>query len=117
MSAGAILNTFGRGTVLASEYCLPTIKLSRLLSWKAFRALYDGGHYSLRGDIIHGGTVFTPTTVLGRVCVCVSVCLKSHISLLERLLILKILSRTQRSKEVKIFVGFSLKPLRSRVMA
>ena len=50
-------------------------------------------------------------------CVCVSVCLLSHISLLERLFVLKILSRTQRATEAKKFVGFSLKPLRSRVMA
>ena len=49
------------------------------------------------------------------VCVCVSVC--CHISPLERLFVLKILSRTQRATEVKTFVGFSLKPLRSRVMA
>ena len=53
-SLGAILNTSaGEGTVFASEYCPPTKKLSRLISWKAFRAFYDGGHYSLRGDIIH----------------------------------------------------------------
>ena len=44
---------FWEGTVFASEYCPPIIKLSRLISWKAFRAFYDGGHYSLRGDIIH----------------------------------------------------------------
>ena len=43
--------------------------------------------------------------------VCVSVCLLSHISPLERLFVLKILSRTQRATEVKIFVGFSLKQL------
>ena len=49
--------------------------------------------------------------------VCVSVCLLSQISSLERLFVLKILSRTQRATEVKIFVGFSLKTLRSRVMA
>ena len=30
-----------------------------MISSKSFR---DGRHYSLRGDIIHGGTVFTPTT-------------------------------------------------------
>ena len=46
------------------------------------------------------------------VCVCVGVCLLSHISPLERLFILKILSRTQRATEVKKIVGFSLKPLR-----
>ena len=47
-----------------------------------------------------------------RVCVCV--CLLSHISLLERLFVLKTLSRTQRATKVKKFVGFSLKPLRCR---
>ena len=42
--------------------------------------------------------------VLGRVYV--SVCLLSHMSLLERLMfVLKILSRTQQAMEVKIFVG------------
>ena len=46
-----------------------------------------------------------------------SVCLLSQISPLERLFVLKILSRTQRATEVKKFVGFSLKPLRSKVMA
>ena len=40
------------------------------------------------------------------VCVCECVCLLSHISPLEHLLVLKILSCTQRAKEVKIFVGF-----------
>ena len=55
------VNTSGRETVFASEYCPPTIKLPRLISWNALRAFYDGGHYSLRGDIIHRGTVFTPT--------------------------------------------------------
>ena len=42
------------------------------------------------------------------------VCLLSHISPLERLFVLKTLSRTQRATKVKIFVGFSLKPLRCR---
>ena len=57
-------------------------------------------------------------TVVGLcVCVCLCVCLLSHISPLEHLFVLKILSRTQRATEVKKFVGFSLKPLRSRVMA
>ena len=40
-----------------------------------------------------------------------SVCLLSHISPLELVFILKILSRTQWATEVKIFVGFSLKLL------
>ena len=52
------------------------------------------------------------TVVVLSVCVCVSVCLLSHISPLERLFVLKILSRTQRATEVKKYVGFSLKPLR-----
>ena len=56
--------------------------------------------------------------MLRRVTVFVlSVCLLSHISPLERLFILKMLSRTQWATEVEKFVGFSLKPLRSRVMA
>ena len=46
--------------------------------------------------------------------VCVSVCLLSHISPMERLFVLKTLSRTQRATKVKTFVGFSLKPLRCR---
>ena len=33
---------------------------------------------------------------------------------MERLFVLKTLSRTQRATKVKIFVGFSLKPLRCR---
>ena len=42
------------------------------------------------------------------------VCLLSHISPMERLFVLKTLSRTQRATKVKKFVGFSLKPLRCR---
>ena len=38
----------------------------------------------------------------------------SHISPLERLFVLKILSRTEQVTEVQKFVGFSLKPLRCR---
>ena len=49
-------------------------------------------------------------------CVCVSVCLLSHISPTERLFVLKTLSRTQQVTKVKKFVGICLKPLRSRVM-
>ena len=48
------------------------------------------------------------------VVVCLSVCLLSHISPMERLFVLKTLSRTQRATKVKKFVGFSLKPLRCR---
>ena len=47
-----------------------------------------------------------------RVTVCV--CLLSHISPIERLFVLKTLSRTQRATKVKKFVGFSLKPHRCR---
>ena len=49
-------------------------------------------------------------------CVCVSVCLLSHISPTERLFVLKTLSRTQRATKVKKFVGICLERLRSRVM-
>ena len=49
---------------------------------------------------------------IGSVCVCV--CLLSHISPMERLFVLKTLSRTQRATKVKKYVGFSLKPLRCR---
>ena len=46
--------------------------------------------------------------------VCLCVCLLSHISPMERLFVLKTLSRTQQATKVKKFVGFSLKPLRCR---
>ena len=49
-------------------------------------------------------------------CVCVSVCLLSHISPTERLFVLKTLSRTQRATKVKKFVGICLKRLRSRII-
>ena len=44
-------------------------------------------------------------------CVCVSVCLLSHISPLEHLFVLKSMSRIQWATKVKKFVAFSLKPL------
>ena len=44
-------------------------------------------------------------------CSRVYVCLLSHISPLECLFVLKILSHTQQATKVKEFVGFSLKPL------
>ena len=43
--------------------------------------------------------------------------LLSHISPMERLFVLKTLSRTQRARKVKIFVGFSLKMLRCKARA
>ena len=43
-----------------------------------------------------------------------SVCLSVSVTPLERLFVLKTLSHTQRATKVKIFVGFSLKPLRCR---
>ena len=50
--------------------------------------------------------------------VCVSVCLfvVTSCSPMERLFVLKKLSRTQRATKVQIFVGICLKRLRSRVM-
>ena len=51
-------------------------------------------------------------TVVAYVCVCV--CPLIDISPMERLFVLKTLSRTQRATKVKKFVGFSLKPLRCR---
>ena len=54
-------------------------------------------------------------TVVG-FSVCLSVCLLSHISPMERLFVLKTLSRTQRATKVKKFVGFSLKPLHCTAM-
>ena len=50
-------------------------------------------------------------------CVCVCVCLLSHILPLERLFVLKSLPRAQRATEVEIYVGVSLKLLRSRTTA
>ena len=47
-----------------------------------------------------------------RVTVVVRVCPASEISPLERLLVLIILSRTQRTTKVKKYVGFSMKRLR-----
>ena len=44
--------------------------------------------------------------------VCLCVCPLSHISPLERLFVMKLLSHTKWAMEVKKFVGFSLKPLR-----
>ena len=54
-------------------------------------------------------------TVVGSVCVCV--CLLSHISPMERLFVLKTLSRTQRATKVKKYLGFSLKMLRCKARA
>ena len=53
-------------------------------------------------------------TVVGSICV--SVCLLSHTSPMERLFVLKTMSRIQRATKVKIFVGICLKRLHSRVM-
>ena len=47
--------------------------------------------------------------------VCLSVCLS--VTPLERLFVLKTLSRTQQATKVKIFVGFSLKMLRCKARA
>ena len=55
------------------------------------------------------------TVVVVSVCVCV--CPLSHISSLERLFVLKTLSRTQHATKVKKIVAFSLKLRRSRATA
>ena len=47
-----------------------------------------------------------------RLCVCV--CLLSQNSPLERLFVLKLLSRTQRATKAKKIVGISMKTLRCR---
>ena len=52
-----------------------------------------------------------------RVTVVGSVCPLSHISPMERLFVLKTLSRTQPATKVKKFVGFSLKMLRCKARA
>ena len=50
-------------------------------------------------------------TVLGSVCLCVSVCVFCHISPMEGLFVLKTLLPTQWEMKVKIFVGICLKRL------
>ena len=52
--------------------------------------------------------------MVGSACLSEFVCVTVHISPMERLFLLKTLSRTQRATKVKEFVGFSLKPLRCR---
>ena len=64
VSAGAILNTSGRRTVFASEYCPPHHKITTFDILEGFQSFLrwgtlftEGGHYSLvnnvRGDNIH----------------------------------------------------------------
>ena len=65
MSASAsVILTSGRGIIFGSEYWPPTIKLSRLVSSKAFRTFYYGGtlfteeeYYSL----VNRTVLITPT--------------------------------------------------------
>ena len=38
--------------------------MTHLISWKAFRGFYDGGHYSLRRDIIHSDKIIAPNGTL-----------------------------------------------------
>ena len=54
------------------------------------------------------------TVVVLCVCVCLSV--KSHLTPMEGLFVLKTQSRTQRATKLKTCVGICLKRLRSRVM-
>ena len=97
---------------------LPPLTAIRLVGH--FPAESAHAHYLPRGA---PGSVINPrracaarvTVVVLSVCVCV--CLLSQNSPLERLFVLQILSRIQRATEVEKFVGFSLEPLRSRVMA
>ena len=62
----------------------------------------------------HKYALINPRRACAARVTCVCVCLLSNISPMERLFVLKTLSRTQRATKVKRFVGFSLKPLRCR---
>ena len=84
--------------------------------WRGGQLISNWPEVVASGIINPRHTCTARVTVLGRVCV--SVCLSvSHFSLLERLFVLKILLCTQQATEVKKFVGFSLKPFSSTVMA
>ena len=89
------------------------------VSW--FTVLYSFNNFSSRAhrDWLEGQSwssfVVNPLCMRRRVTVVRSVCLLSHISPLECLFALKILSRTQQATKVQIFVGvLDLKPLRCR---
>ena len=78
--------------------------------------IFSLGSLTLANDnpVINALIVNPRRACAARVTVVGSVCLSSHISPMERLFILKTLSRTQRATKVKKIVGFSLKPLRCR---
>ena len=88
--------------------------------WSSLAIIHTVGTYMYMYILLH---IINPrracaarVTVVGSVCLSVYLCVcpLSHISPMEHLFVLKTLSRTQRATKVKIFVGFSLKPLRCR---
>ena len=76
------------------------------------RYLYILSSYNVFAHLINPPHMHRRVAVVGSVCV--SVCLLSQISPLEHLFALKILSHTQQTMKVIIFVAFSLKPLHCR---
>ena len=68
----------------------------------------------VRGCLINSRHACAARITVVVVCVCVCVCLLIHIWPLERLFVLKMLSRTQRETKIKKFVGFSQKLLHCR---
>ena len=82
-------------------------------SGMSIRTLAHACAYIVRMDI----SVVNPRCACAArvIVVVMSVCLS--VTSLERLFVLKTLSRTQRATKVKIFVGFSLKMLRCKARA
>ena len=85
-----------------SRQVLTSLNNPQIIPWRACAA---------RVTVVGFVCVSVRMSVRVSVCVFVCVCLLSHISLLERLFTLKLMSRTQRATKVKIFVRFSFKPL------